>query len=97
LRRLLSRNYRIVTDRRKGQSVFGGSRCAAHAPLRCVSTQFHHDCTDKNANLWTALLQRRACRAISCPADLTDGPDLQIYRRVASAAPLPFQRGSGAL
>jgi phytoene dehydrogenase-like protein len=48
LRRRLSRNYRIVTDRRKGQSVFGGLRATRRTPRRAVSTtQFHHDCTNK--------------------------------------------------
>jgi hypothetical protein len=48
LRHRLSRNYRIVTDRRKGQSVFGGLRATRRTPTRAVyTTQFHHDCTNK--------------------------------------------------
>jgi hypothetical protein len=48
LRHRLSRNYRIVTDRRKGQSVFGGLRATRRTPRRAVyTTQFHHDCTNK--------------------------------------------------
>jgi hypothetical protein len=46
LQHRLSRNYRIVTDRRKGQSGFDASRGAAResAPY---PTQFYHDCTKK--------------------------------------------------
>jgi hypothetical protein len=42
----LSRNYRIVTDRRKGQSVFGDAPAGESAPY---PTQFYHDCTKKKA------------------------------------------------
>jgi hypothetical protein len=48
LRHRLSRNYRIVIDRRKGQSVFGGLRDAGRTPIRTAHpTQFHHDYTNK--------------------------------------------------
>jgi len=45
----LSRNYRIVTDRRKGQSVFGASRDAPAVESAPYPTQFYHDCTKKKA------------------------------------------------
>jgi hypothetical protein len=45
----LSRDYRIVTDRRKGQSVFGASRDAPAGESAPYSTQFYHDCTKKKA------------------------------------------------
>jgi hypothetical protein len=32
----LSRNYRIVTDRRKGQSAFGGLRITRRTPTRAA-------------------------------------------------------------
>src|SRR3954471_24640913 len=41
----LSRNYRIVPDRRKGQSAFGSSLPQGE---RRDPTQFHHDCANKN-------------------------------------------------
>jgi hypothetical protein len=44
----LSRNYRIVTDQRKGQSLFAALRDTRRTPFRAVyPTQFHHDCTNK--------------------------------------------------
>jgi hypothetical protein len=47
---LCNSNYRIVTGRRKGQSVFGASRGALRTPIRAVHpTQFHHDCTNKKS------------------------------------------------
>jgi hypothetical protein len=49
LQHRLSRNYRIVTDRRKGQSVFGASRDAPAGESAPYSTQFYHDCTKKKA------------------------------------------------
>src|SRR5207237_4980314 len=50
LRHRLSRNYRIVTDRRKGQSAFGHWRDARRTPTCVVyPTQFHHDCTNKKS------------------------------------------------
>jgi hypothetical protein len=46
----LSRNYRIVTHRRKGQSTFGILlRCTVHAGRTAHPTQFHHDCTNKKS------------------------------------------------
>jgi hypothetical protein len=45
----LSRHYRIVTGRRKGQSVFSASRDAPAGESAPYPTQFYHDCTKKKA------------------------------------------------
>jgi hypothetical protein len=44
----LSPNYRIVPDRRKGQSAFGSSLPQGE---RRDPTQFHHDCANKISSL----------------------------------------------
>jgi hypothetical protein len=49
LQHRLSRNYRIVTDRRKGQSGFDASRGAPARESAPYPTQFYHDCTKKKA------------------------------------------------
>jgi hypothetical protein len=49
LQHRLSRNYRIVTDRRKGQSGFGASGGAPAGESAPYPTQCYHDCTKKNA------------------------------------------------
>jgi hypothetical protein len=51
LQHRLSRNYRIVTSRRKGQSSFDASRSAPACQSAPYPTQFHHDCTKKKADL----------------------------------------------
>jgi hypothetical protein len=43
----MSRSYRIVTDRRKGQSLFRASRGAPARESAPYPTQFDHDCTKK--------------------------------------------------
>jgi hypothetical protein len=51
LQHRLSRNYRIVTSRRKGQSGFDASRSAPARESAPYPTQFHHDCTKKKTDL----------------------------------------------
>jgi len=46
----MSRSYRIVTDRRKGQSLFRASRGAPARESAPYPTQFDHDCTKKKAS-----------------------------------------------
>jgi hypothetical protein len=45
----LSRIYRIVTDRRKGQRLFGAPGGAPARERAPYPTQFDHDCTKKKA------------------------------------------------
>jgi hypothetical protein len=49
LPRRLSRRYRIVADRSKGQSVFRASRSAQARESAPHPTQFDHDSTKKKA------------------------------------------------
>src|SRR5689334_14451678 len=96
LRHKLSRNYRIVPDRRKGQSAF--TQSAATRRTRAA----------RRVDTFSSRLREQkfpACElnyfalnggALFRGPNWTDG-DIQSYRRVARAAPLPFQRGSGAL
>jgi hypothetical protein len=62
----LSRNYRIVTDRRKGQIVFGVSRGAPARESAPYPTQFYHDCTKK--------------KALTCELHYCDGARAALFR-----------------
>jgi hypothetical protein len=66
LRHRLSRNYRIVTDRRKGQSAFGASRTAPARESAPYPTQFYHDCTKK--------------KALTCELHYCDGARVALFR-----------------